>query len=785
MATAMRPPDDDAAADSATDRLLQPVRYNDWITRLFVAATICWALFAMFAGMLVAVLMMAPRLASLLEPIYGQYLAFGRLRPLHTSAAVFAFAGNAIFAGIYYSTQRLCQCRIWSDALALGHFLCWQAIILVALVTVPLGITQGRPLAEHQWPIDLALLVAWVGMFGINFLLTLRQRRQRQLYVSLWFYLATLFAFAVLFLVNSLVIPLGWWQSKPLHAGAVDALLQWWYGDNAIALLLTLPFLGLMYYFVPKAAERPVYSYKLAIVSFWALLLLHLWAGPHQVHFSALPAWLGTMALLAGVMLWMPAWGAAFNGLMTLRAAPQRLASDPVPKFFLVALVSYAVVTLQGPLLGITRLNAVTQYSDWTIAHAHLGAMGFSGMLCFGMLYWLLPRLMRTSLWSQRLATWHFWLATIGVLLFVLPLYVAGLTQGVMLLRIDELGGLIYPTFNETIERISRWWHWRALGGLFYLGGAVTLAINYVMTWARRSKPREDLVDWAPAVIERVEPTRPAVSALADSPVLEVAKRAEIWSRLAWHRRWERMPSRMTCVISAALLLVMLSTLLPMVMVRGNVPRIDSVRPYTPLELAGREIYVTEGCVYCHTQMVRPLVAETLRDGDFSQPGESIHDFPALWGSRRIGGDLAREGGRHPSLWHWDHLQRPRSVVPGSLMPAYEHLLETPLDFEKITELVRVAQRLGVPYDEPLDEVAEIARAQAERIGADIVSQGGPVWHGDLMVIETQAIALIAYLQRLGVDLNRPADATPGDDADGQDSAVQSPTDGPATTDAP
>ena len=686
---------------------------------------------------------------------------------MHTNAAIFAFAGNGIFAAVYYSTQRLCKTRMWSDTLSRLHFWGWQAIIVAAATTLPLGITQSKEYAELEWPIDLAIAVVWLGFFGTNFMMTLIHRRERHMYVALWFYIATIVTVTVLHVFNNLVVPLGLWKSYPIYAGVQDAFMQWWYGHNAVAFFLTTPFLGLMYYFLPKAANRPVFSYKLSIIHFWSLVFIYIWAGPHHLHYTALPEWASTLGMLFSLMLWMPSWGGMINGLLTLRGAWHKVATDPVLKFFVVGVTFYGMSTFEGPMLSIKSVNGLSHYTDWTIAHVHSGALGWNGMMTFGMIYWLMPKLFQTKLWSDKLASLHFWIGTIGILLYIVPIYIAGLTQGLMWRAMDETGNLMYAEFVETISAVKPMWWLRVVGGALYVAGVVLMAVNYVMTWLGRPEKYDVPIYQAPRLAplaETAEPA-PAASTLDEAPVLDAAKKLEVWTRMDWHRSWERLPVKFTVLTTAAVVLASLFEIVPTFLIRSNVPTIATVKPYTPLELAGRDIYVAEGCYNCHSQMIRPMVAETKRYGEYSKAGEFIYDHPFQWGSRRIGPDLAREGGRQSSFWHWTHFAKPQEIDEASVMPSFVHLLDTPLDFDKIADRVHAAHKLGAPYDRELTESAEMARAQAERIAADIVSQGGPAMRGELMTFDTQAVALIAYLQRIGTDIFAPPEPAPGEEA--------------------
>lgn len=726
---------------------MESFTYDDAIVRMFATATIFWGFVATLVGLIVAIFLVYPWMTAGLP-----WFAFGRLRPVHTNAAIFAFAGNAIFAAIYYSTQRLCKARMWSDTLSRLHFWGWQGIIVAAAITLPMGFTQGKEYAEIEWPIDIAIAVVWLFIFGGNFLMTLIHRRERHMYVALWFYIATIVTVALLHIFNNLVVPTSLFHGYSVYAGVQDAFMQWWYGHNAVAFFLTTPFLGLMYYFLPKAAERPVFSYKLSIIHFWSLVFIYIWAGPHHLHYTSLPEWASTLGMLFSLMLWMPSWGGMINGLLTLRGAWHKVATDPILKFFVVGVTFYGMATFEGPLLSIKSVNALSHYTDWTIAHVHSGALGWNGFMTFGMLYWLLPRLFQTKMWSDKLVSLHFWTGTLGILFYIIPIYAAGLIQGLMWRAIDqETGQLMYPDFIESTLTIAPLWKLRILGGALYVSGILMLVVNALMTWMSRPAKYEEPVITAPRLSKSyTDTTVYPGSELADAPVLNLGKKIDVWSKMNWHRSWERLPVKFTVLTTLAVVVATLFELIPTFLIRSNVPTIATVKPYTPLELAGRHIYVSEGCYNCHSQQIRPMVAETKRYGEYSKPGEFIYDRPFQWGSRRIGPDLAREGGKQSSFWQWGHLENPENYNSGSVMPSYAHLLEEDLKFEAIEPLVRAAHMLGAPYEEELENSDAMARRQAERIAAEIVTQGGPAG-----VHEKQAIALIAYLQRVGTDYFR------------------------------
>ena len=452
-------------------------RYDDKIVKMFLGATILWGAVGMLVGVIIA-LQIAYWPANLGLP----WTTFGRLRPLHTNAVIFAFGGNVLFTGIYYSTQRLLKTRMWSDALSKLHFWGWQLIIVLAAVTLPLGLTQSKEYAELIWPIDVLITIVWV-IFGANLFGTIAIRQVKHLYVAIWFYISFVITIAVLHIVNSLAIPATLLRSYPIYSGLTDGLVQWWYGHNAVGFFLTTPFLGLMYYFLPKAAERPVYSYRLSIIHFWGLVFLYIWAGPHHLLYSALPDWAQTVGMIFSIMLLAPSWGGMLNGLLTLKGAWERLRTDPVLKFMVVAISFYGMSTFEGPMMSIRSVNGLAHFTNWVIGHVHSGALGWVGMISFGMIYWLIPRLYQKELWNAKWATYHFWLATIGIVLYTLSMWMAGLMEGLQWRAIDQQTGLLqYPAFLDIVNRLMPYYWIRVLGGTLYLVGMVMLAINYVKT---------------------------------------------------------------------------------------------------------------------------------------------------------------------------------------------------------------------------------------------------------------------------------------------------------------
>jgi cytochrome c oxidase cbb3-type subunit I/II len=713
--------------------LLEQFSYDDDIVRKFLWATIIWGIVGFLVGLVVALQLASPSLN--LAP----WFSFGRLRPLHTNAVIFAFAGNAIFTGLYYSTQRLLKTRMFSDPLSRVHFWGWQAIIVAAALTLPLGYTQAKEYAELEWPIDIAIAVVWV-VFAVNVIMTMLRRRERHIYVAIWFYIASIVTVAILHIFNNLSLPAGWLKSYSIYPGVQDAFMQWWYGHNAVAFFLTTPFLGLMYYFMPKAAEGPVFSYRLSIVHFWTLVFMYIWAGPHHLHYTALPEWASTLGMLFSVMLWMPSWGGMINGLLTLRGAWHKVVDDPILKFMVVAITGYGMATFEGPMLSVKSVNALAHYTDWVIAHVHTGALSWNGFLTFGMIYWLAPRLFQAPLHSKKLAEVHFWLASLGIILYVVAIYSAGVTQGLMWRAFDATGRLQYPDFVETVARLVPMYWVRAIGGSLYIAGALLFAYNIFKTWQRR-----------PARYEVPLVQAPRLAPLSASTASRVPMPQSAWARFmsfAWHRRWEALPLTFTALTTLAVSVASLFEIVPTFLIRSNVPTIAAVKPLTPLELAGRDIYIREGCFNCHSQMVRPLIYDTERYGEYSKPGEFVYDHPFLWGSRRIGPDLGREGGKYPDLWHVRHFENPQSISPKSLMPSYAHLLRQDLDFDAIQRRVDALAMLGVPYGDAVQHAPALARQQAEEIARGILTAGG-----EPGLERKEIVALVAYMQRLGRDI--------------------------------
>lgn len=707
---------------------LEKFSYDNAIVRKFAYATIIWGVVGMLVGLLVASQMVWPELNL------AKWLTFGRIRPLHTNAVIFAFVGNGIFTGVYYSLQRLCKARMWSDKLGNLHFWLWQLIIVSAVLTLPLGYTTGKEYAELEWPIDIAITIVWV-IFGWNMFGTILTRRTEHLYVAVWFYIATFVTVAMLHIVNSIELPVHALKSYSYYAGVQDALVQWWYGHNAVAFFLTTPYLGLMYYFVPKAANRPVYSYRLSIIHFWALIFIYIWAGPHHLLYTSLPDWAQSLGVVFSIMLIAPSWGGMLNGLLTLRGAWDKVRESVVLKFFVVAITAYGMATFEGPMLSLKSVNAISHFTDWTIAHVHVGGLGWNGFLTFGMLYWLFPKMWNTKLYSNKMANAHFWIGTLGILFYALPMYWAGFVQAAMWKDFTPEGTLANPIFLDTVTNLKTLYGLRALGGLMYLTGAIMMMYNLFMT-AKIGK-----------FIANEEVEAPGMS--------NQSHKGE-----HWHRAIERRPVRLMILSLIVVAIGGMVQIIPTFLVKSNVPTISSVKPYTPLELEGRDIYISEGCYNCHSQMVRPFRSETARYGEYSKAGEFVYDHPFQWGSKRTGPDLAREGrgnkNSRPDSWHYLHMMNPADIAPGSIMPPYPHLLEDELDRTYTIAKIQAMRKMGVPYtDEDEASALDSMDKQANRIADNIYKESKIEANPN-----SQVIALIAYLQRLGTDINKMEEET-------------------------
>ena len=719
---------------------MQQFYYDNKIVKKFIYATIVFGVVGMVVGLLLATLFLFPNLTDGIS-----WLSFGRLRPLHTNAVIFAFVGNAMFAGIYYSLQRLLKTRMYSDVLSNINFWGWQLIIVAAAISLPLGYTSSKEYAELEWPIDIFLTLIWV-VFGWNMIATILRRRERHLYVAIWFYLATFLTIAVLHIFNSLALPVTFMKSYSVYAGVQDALVQWWYGHNAVAFFLTTPFLGLMYYFVPKAANRPVYSYRLSIIHFWSLIFIYIWAGPHHLLYSALPDWAQNLGVVFSIMLLAPSWGGMINGLLTLRGVWDKVRQDAVLKFFVVAITGYGMATFEGPLLSFKNVNGIAHFTDWIVAHVHVGALAWNGFLAFGMIYWLIPRMTKGKLYSDKLANAHFWIGTLGIIMYTLPLYVAGFTQAAMWKQFNPDGTLTYGNFLETVTQIIPMYWMRMIGGTLYIIGMFILVYNIIKT-VRANAAIED--------------------ELAEAPALTVVSSSRVKGE-RFHAWLERKPIQMAILATIAILIGGIVQIVPTIMVKSNIPTIESVKPYTPLEVEGRDIYIREGCVGCHSQQVRPFRSEVERYGPQSKAGEYVYDHPFLWGSKRTGPDLMRVGQKYNDNWHFNHMWDPQSTSPGSIMPGYKWLYANKqMNYGDMEAKLKVMQTLGVPYTDAevanarksMDEqglrILENLKSDPDFVKSYEASKKKAAADGEEFVPmnEREITAVIAYIQRLGTDI--------------------------------
>jgi cytochrome c oxidase cbb3-type subunit I/II len=708
---------------------IQKFNYDNAIVKNFIWATVIWGAVAIIVGLLAALQLAFPFFNLGIE-----FTAFGRVRPVHTNAVIFAFIGNAMFAGVYYSLQRVLKARMFNDILSKINFWGWQLIIVLAAVTLLAGITTGKEYAELEWPIDILIAIMWV-VFGWNMIGTIIKRRVKHIYVAVWWYLATFIGVAVLHIVNSIELPISLLKSYPIYAGAQDAVVQWWYGHNAVAFFLTTPWLGIMYYYLPKASERPIYSYQLSIIHFWALIFIYMWSGPHHLLYQALPDWVQALGVTFSIMLIAPSWGGMINGFLTLRGAWDKVRDSAALKFMVVAITAYGMATFEGPMMSLKSVNAISHFTDWTIAHTHIAGMGWNGGLIFGMLYWLVPKMFRTKLYSEKLANTHFWITTLGILMFAIPIYWSGITQWLMLRQYTSDGLLTYPNFIETSAKLHHFYVIRVVGGTLFLLGFLMFLFNIVKTIKLGN------------MVDNEEAEAPAL--------FNIGKRNA--ASETWHRWMERKAVRFSVFVFIALVIGGIVEIIPMMKVDSNIPKISSVKPYSPLELAGRDIYISDGCYNCHSQQVRPLRYETDRYGEYSKIGEFVYDHPFQWGSRRTGPDLARAGFIGSStyktaIWHYNHFNKPQEMFPQSIMPAYPWLITRTVDLSMIPLKIRAMQTLGVPYEKGYDlKATEDYLKQAGKIVGELKASG--------VTVEptSEIVAMIAYLHKLGYDISPAA----------------------------
>jgi len=780
-----------AEARTAQHARADAVVYSDRVALRFVVAALVWGALGMAVGLLIALQLVNWR--ANLSPA----LTFGRLRPVHTTTVVLAFAGNMIFAGIYYSSQRLLRVALPSERLAALHFWSWQLCAAAAAVTLPLGHSRGVELAELAWPINLLLALSWLA-FAVHFFWMIARRNQPRLHPAIWFTIATIVAFGAAHAVGSVDVPVAALASYPLLGGVEGALVAWWHGEAAVGFFLTVPALGLLYYFLPSAAGRPIYSHRLAIIHFWAVITISGWTAPQHLLDTALPDWAQSAGAATGLLLWAALWAGVANGLLTVRGAWSRLRAEPALSFFIAALLFHGLAAVEGSVLSFKSVAGLAHYTDWTIGHVHATALGFDGLMAAGIFYWMVPRMVGTELRSRAAAGAHLYAAVVGTLVYLSAMWIAGATEGLMWRAEGPTGGMAY-SFLETVTAVRVLYWARMGGGALYLGGFLLMAWNLAST-IRRGRATVGHGEREPVATEpepihdaAVETGAEAEAASSESargdavrgllfakPVLIAATVIGLLvaagfanplaalglfflalllamggiagaaarrdsERPSWHAGLERSGRALTLLVAAAVLVGGAVEIAPL-LARGTEPVPGESAPYSPLQLAGRDIYIAEGCRACHSQMIRPFLWEVARYGEVSSAAESLYDHPFQWGSRRIGPDLARIGGRYPGLWHYQHMIDPRSVTPGSIMPPYPHLVGERVDLAGLPARMRALRAAGVPYgDRAVEGAAAAALVEGRAIAAELRQTGRVEAAPDSAIV-----ALIAYLQRLG-----------------------------------
>lgn len=726
----------------------QKFYYDNRIIKYFLYATIFWAIIGFLAGLIIALMLFYPQFP---EWILGEKLknsqgliGFGRWRMLHTTTVIFGFVGNIIFTGSYYSLQRLLKSRMYNDILSWIHFWGWQFFIFLSWITFLMGINTSKEYSEHEWPLDILITIIWM-IYGINMIGTIFKRRVKHLYVAIWFFLGTWVAVIMLHIFNNIELPISIasFKSYSIYAGVQDALIQWWYGHNAVAFFLTTPILGLMYYFIPKVSGRPVFSYKLSIIHFWSLIFIYIWAGPHHLMYTALPDWAQVLGTVFSIMLIAPSWGGMLNGLLTLKGAWDKVREDPILKFFVVSITCYGMATFDGPMLATKTLNSIGHFTDWIIAHVHLGTLGWNGFMAFGIIYWLTKKLWNTKLYSISLANTHFWISTIGIIFYIIPLYWGAIVQAAMWKEFKPDGTLMNKNFLDTVTAIIPFYIIRFIGGFLYIFGAFLMIYNIYKTIKKGTFVNNEVAEY------------PNLPKLYSKKLLGEN----------FHSWLERKPIQLIVLSFIVIAIGGVIEIIPTIIIKSNIPTLSSVKPYTPLELEGRDIYIREGCNACHSQIVRPFRDEVVRYREYSKAGEFIYDHPFLWGSKRTGPDLAREGGKNQSSWHFKHMYDPRSTSPGSIMPSYPWLIYQNLDNSLTKAKMRTMIKLGVPYKiEEVENAYTNMNIQAKKIVKNIYEESPDIkqqmnkykeQEGSKFISleEKEIIALIAYLQRLGIDI--------------------------------
>ncbi|MEM8733174.1 MAG: cbb3-type cytochrome c oxidase subunit II [Planctomycetota bacterium] len=745
--------------DVISSQETEQYRFDNRIVGLFTFASVVWGVIAMVASSATWWILLSP------EAMAADY-TYARLGGGHLYLLVYAFAANGVFAGMYFSIQRLCKCEMANRSLSWLHFAAWQFVLVWAIVTLAYGHTEHRSGLDFILAVDFGFAICML-LFLANLVMTLFRRRERHMYISLWYYLASAIAVVPLQLLPNMAEMGEGYESRSWFSGAADGMLQLWAPNAMLFYLVLVPLIGLFYHFVPKVTEVAVPNYRLAVLQFWATIAFGVFASSRFLQYTAGPEWLMSMAMLAGVGMFLPAWVGVTNGWTMLRGSrgKRTIISSPILQFLLAGLLFYAVVIVDIGLTSVLYFSSWNVFTDWSVAHVYAVSAGIAPLVFAGLAYWTIPQFCNRGLWNKELLRIQVAVSVAGAALLVLPLYINGWLQGSMAFSTDDIGTLNYPEHVEILQSLTSGWWAVMAGGFLAAVGLVMLGVNLGMTWLFRGKQEQVRTTIAPRLLPGYEDELPPKSALEGQAVLDLGIKIDRWKHMTFHRKWERSPGVFVTMISVALGFGFLCHMGAVwATMRSDQP---AAVAYTPLELAGREIYVREGCASCHTQAVRPLRAETTRYGDYSVAADYAYDQPTQWGTRRIGPDLAREGGRQNAFWHWQHLSDPRALTEGSLMPSFAYLLEQPLEVEAVRQLLIRESNNGqfnsdaVIYSEELlaedtltiedrmvGETTELEQAlqqQAEMIAADMVMAGGPAAR-----FHSEATALIAYLQRLG-----------------------------------
>ncbi|MEM6688122.1 MAG: cbb3-type cytochrome c oxidase subunit II [Planctomycetota bacterium] len=726
---------------------------DDGIAKRFIAATLLW--------IVVASCVAGGLLLLLLNPDWSNEhlnLTWGRVRPIQTTLMFWAVVGNAGFASVYYALPRLCGRRMASTVLSRLHFWAWQSWVVASIATFPLGLTQSKTLMEGEWWLDVAFAVITLGLLVPNVVATVALRQVERLYVSAWFFLAGVLLLGVGFPLANLSDSFSNVKSDSTFPGTADAILHGLGFQTVLVSLVGFLSVGTAYYFIPRLTRRPLASYPLIVVHFWALVIAGIWSSPLWLHGSPVSDFLSSLGSIFGLIAWLPVLATVWLLLRNLQsdwvekldqrdtASSDRLAG----RCFTFAVLGLLILAIHLPILGVQRLHWWVQYSDWTTAMACLAVLGWSTMLFLGMAYFLAPRMSGRVLTIGPWERFHFYGSLCGVALVVVSFGIAGVTQSAMWFATDSVGNLAYVEFVDSVTASATWRAVAALGFailmLASMVGATRLLIHMVGGIATATSDEPLTIGDPQAIFKGRKTPR-----LTDAPVLGLAKHLEASKDMLWHRSLERSPTALVALVAFAFLAAMIVQVGP-VLATAAVTEGAGATKYTPLQWYGRDLYIQEGCVQCHSQNVRPIVAETKRYGALSSPSESTREHHIQWGLRRIGPDLAREGGKQTSVWHWKHLSDPRSMTEGSVMPSFEYLTSEPINYEQLIARSEAGIELGavVPIEDAAN-ILEISRREAERVTADIVGGGGPVLVEGQLTIDMKAVALIAYLQRLGI----------------------------------